>query len=295
MSGLNNDEEKLINEIIKKTEKLKAIGLGMETIKRLLVNDFKILDKFPAKIGEFGTEYEVLQIAESGVKLQKPKVLKGIKPFGKIGYGEKQIKCQYFILDNDCYIKHMDYFSPSMTSNDTDCGADLNTLCNKYLGKSSSQRFVYDDAWGDILLQRKAWIKIANFVFACDNMHQIKLKNLIISLQEDYHATYMRKNELVGSCFDRFWESLINDYSSKAKKPLSDEEQWQIYMDGLHYICSIILTRNNLKTSIEQCKEVMMIWSLEQTEVSAIMNKKGFPMFFDNVIREAYNSMFGGD
>lgn len=90
MSLLNNEEENIINEIVEKTEKLKAIGLGMETIKRLLVNDFKILDKFPTKKGEFGTEYEVLQIAESGVKLQKPKVLKGIKPFGNIGYGEKQ-------------------------------------------------------------------------------------------------------------------------------------------------------------------------------------------------------------
>jgi hypothetical protein len=286
-----SDEEKLIDEIVEKTEKLKALGLDMNTVKRLLVENFKILDNLPNKIGDFGTKYEVLKVAESGVKLQKLKILKGIKPFGSVAFGEKKIKCQYFILDNDCYIKHMDYFSPSMTNNDTDFCADLNTLCNKYIGKSRSKKFIYEDAWGDILLQRKAWIKIANFVFACDNMHQIKLKNLIISLQEDYHATYMRKNELVDSNFDRFWESLINDYSSKAKKPLSDDEQWQIYMDGLHYICSIMLTQNNLKRSIEQCKEVMMIWSLEQTEVTAIMNKKGFPMFFDDVIREVYKEM----
>lgn len=287
---MNARENELVNELVKKVEDLKSLGLTMNTIKRLLVEDFRILDKFPAKIGEFGTKYEVLQMAKSGDKLSKPKVLKGVKPFGTIGIGDKNIKCQFFILGNDCYIKCMDYFSPNLELDEKYNEAPLGVLTKKYMPerKEVHKKFVYVDAWGEIVLQQKAWIKITNFVFACDNMYQFKVRDLILSLQEDFHASDIRKNELMDSDFSKFWDKLISNYCKKTKSALSDEERWQIYMDKLFSMCRTILTRNNLQKSIKQCKEVMMVWSLEQTIVPKILNKKGFPMLFDDVIKEVY-------
>lgn len=291
---MNDKEENVITEIVDKVEKLKTMGLDMNTIKRLLIENFKILERFPPTIGECGTQYEVLQVAESGIKLAKLKELKDIKPYGSVGFGEKRIKCQYFIAENDCYIKHMDYFSAPIKYEEGDFGVDLNTLCEKYIGKNRPRKFVYADAWGEIIAQRKAWIKITNFVFACDNIHKMKVRDLITSLQESYHLTYLRKYDLVSSNFERFWEDLVNDYCKIAKKTLSDKEQWEMYMDGLKKICMIILKPQNLKQGIENCKEIMMMWSLEQDIVPAVMNKKGFPMFFDDVIREVYQMKAGG-
>lgn len=187
----------------------------------------------------------------------------------------------------------MDYFSTPIDYDESDFGADLNTLCEKYMGKNRKSKFVYSDAWGEIIAQRKAWIKITNFAFACDNMHRLKARDLITSLQESYHSSSLRKYDLVGEDFERFWGDLVDDYCKKANEPLSDEERWKIYTDGLKSICTIVLKPRNLKQGIENCKEVMMMWSLEQDVLPAVMNKKGFPMFFDDVIREVYQMKVG--
>lgn len=280
---MNSNESVLIDEINEKVQKLLELGLDMNTIKRLLVENFKILDRFPVSVGDYGVKYEVLQVAESGVKLPKLSVLKGIKPFGSIGFGGKQIKCQYFVIGNDCYIKHMDYFSPILNTPE-DFGADLNTLSQKYLNKERTSKFIYNDAWGEIVLQRKAWIKISNFVVACTNMHQIKTTMLIVKLQELWHFEECELDPY----FEIFWGFLVDDYYKKTVKPLSEQERWNLYMDGLHSICRKVLDKNNLGISIDNCKDAMMMWSLEQTILPAVMNQKGFPMFFDNVIRDIY-------
>lgn len=87
---MNEKEQKVVAEIVDKSEKLKEIGLDINTIKRLLVENFRILDKFPPTIGQLGTQYEILQISESGVKLPKLKELKGIKPYSYVGFGSKK-------------------------------------------------------------------------------------------------------------------------------------------------------------------------------------------------------------
>ena len=73
-------------------------------------------------------------------KLDKPKELKGIKQALSVDYIPKKCKCQVFILDKDIWIKHGDYFSPSMKVEEI--GAPLDYLVNKYTDKTKGKKFI---------------------------------------------------------------------------------------------------------------------------------------------------------
>ena len=139
-------------------------------------------------------------------KLKKPKELHRIKPAFSVMYNPK-CACQVFIKGNDVWVKHRDYFSPSMCEPE-DYGKSLNQLCEKYMGRERPKKFIYEDAWGDVIARNEAWIKleglmddIARGVFPLD------IVATIIRQQELTHS--MELYELCCTPMERFWEQVI--------------------------------------------------------------------------------------
>ena len=141
-------------------------------------------------------------------KLKKPKELYRINPAFSVAYNPK-CRCQVFIKGNDVWIKHRDYFSSSLVSpEDRGLGLSLNQLCEKYLGKDRPKKFVYEDAWGDIIARAEAWVQLKNLmvdirtgVFALDIVANI------LRQQEETHS--MEIYELCCTPMERFWEQVI--------------------------------------------------------------------------------------
>lgn len=98
-----------------------------------------------------------------GGKLTRPKELKGLKQIGSVQY--RKLKCPIFVVDNDIYINHHEYFCPVWIPPDPEYRfAPLNVQAEHYFGKSKSKKFIYDDCWGSIVLQNVAWLKFQNYV-----------------------------------------------------------------------------------------------------------------------------------
>lgn len=83
--------------------------------------------------------YKVIGFYKAGTnmpKLKKPKELSGVNgnsiPFL---YSKGKVKCQfqYFVKDNDLYIKSNDFFSPMFRPNDEDIGMPLGYIMKKIL------------------------------------------------------------------------------------------------------------------------------------------------------------------
>lgn len=145
-------------------------------------------------------------------KLSKPKELKGIKQAFSVNYIENKARCQVFIKGNDVWIKHIDYFSPSLEVEPEDIGAPLKVLCDKYTDKNSRKRkFVYDDSWGDIVLRNEAWLCIENLMLQRKLMHPTDILNQILSQQEEKSIFKFDELELQDTYMSRFFENLLNN------------------------------------------------------------------------------------
>ena len=155
-------------------------------------------------------EYEILSFRRHiDPKLAKPKELKGIKPSGKVMWLGDKATCQYFIKDNDVYIKHRDYFSPTYCKPE-DIGTPLEYRLNKYGIKPAKNKFIYPDNWGAIVLRNEAWIKLNNLIPIIRQSSTPRLLGGQISeLQRKYHK-FTRKLDME---WDRFWEELCGQLS----------------------------------------------------------------------------------
>lgn len=101
-----------------------------------------------------------------------------------------------------------------------DLGKPLGYLVEKYMDKKRTERFVYSDAWGAIVLRQEAWIKIGGLVDDVKSGRFILgIRDEIRSQQEKYH----RFDEFDLCCTDmeRFWEGLV----FKIKKEMAGSEQ----------------------------------------------------------------------
>jgi hypothetical protein len=143
-------------------------------------------------------------------KLDKPKELKGIKQTASIDYIPKKCKCPMFILGDDVWIQHNDYFSPSMKVSPEDVGMPLGYLASKYCGKDKKNKFIYPDSWGDIVLRQQAWIKIENLIHRL-KIHEFELDIVseICRQQEKLHG--FKENELCTTNMERFWEKVVKE------------------------------------------------------------------------------------
>lgn len=140
-------------------------------------------------------------------KLPKPKELKGLKQSYTVEFGGKS-KCGIFLIDNDVYIKHNDYFSPSLKGGynfDTmPLSSKLNTLGISKKGK----KFVYSDDWGDIVLKQEAWILLKNILVDIKNkIHPVRIRHEILRQQEQVHN--MERYDLEVGEWERFYSTII--------------------------------------------------------------------------------------
>lgn len=141
-------------------------------------------------------------------KLKRPKELKGLKANFTVDYIPKKCKCSVYIVGDDIWVQHRDYFSSSMDLPIEDIGAPLDVLCKKYLNKDKSKKFIYGDAWGDIVLRNEAWIHIENVVsYAKENLPYQVVYEII---QEQERINGFEDLELIGTDMERMWDNILN-------------------------------------------------------------------------------------
>lgn len=150
-------------------------------------------------------------------KLDKPKELKGVKQAFSVDYIPKRARCQIYIVDNDIWIKHVDWFSSSMTLPEDEIGAPLEYVANKYLDKQRGKKFTYGDAWGSIVLRNEAWIHIQGLLY------RLKLGEFQLDLVNDILRQIERIErfdhyELVSTDMERFIENVVMELKNYIKE-----------------------------------------------------------------------------
>lgn len=104
-------------------------------------------------------EYSARRYGEP--KLEKPTVLSGVKKSFTVCTGKASHQC--FINKDDIWVKHNDYFSEIWKPPLEEANQTMTALLTKYFGKSNkSQKFIYSDCFGAIVLRGQAWLRIRN-------------------------------------------------------------------------------------------------------------------------------------
>lgn len=141
-------------------------------------------------------------------KLDKPKNLKGIKQVASVAFSK--CKCQIFISGNDVWIKHNDYFSPSLSLGYNFDTMPLSSKINALgIGKKGT-KFVYADDWGDIVLKQEAYIVLKDLMVDINNrVFPPHIVNRITKQQEKWHG--FDELELSVGEWERFYEDVVNE------------------------------------------------------------------------------------
>lgn len=157
-------------------------------------------------------EYSFRRYGEN--KLSKPSELKGMSKAFSIDYIPKKARCQVFIKNNDVWIKHVDYFSPSLDIRPEDQGSNLKTLCNKYCDDNSRKsKFVYDDCFGDIVLRSEAWLCIKNLLNKITKNNHPELVTEILNQQYQKSILDFDGSKLENTEISRFFDNLLLELS----------------------------------------------------------------------------------
>lgn len=142
-------------------------------------------------------------------KLTRPKELKGIKSIGSAEFITKKCNTQVFVEGNNVWIKHTDYFSsiwrpPASERFDM----PLSYYLRKYFGKNKSEKFIYPDGWGEIVLRNEAWIRLDNLVPMCryKEMNHAQIAREILR-QQKFVISGMT-NEVCLE-WERYWERVV--------------------------------------------------------------------------------------
>ena len=144
-------------------------------------------------------------------KLKKPKELNKIKQSFSVDYIPKRCRCQCFVVGDDVWVQHRDYFSSPLKIAPEDAGLDKAKIVKKYLGKDvSSGNFVYPDAWASIILKNEAWIVIKNLAY------NVRAGKFILAIKDEILRQQEKLNgfepyELEVGEMERFWEKVINE------------------------------------------------------------------------------------
>ena len=150
-------------------------------------------------------------------KLKKPKELQGIKQIFSLEYIPKKCRCQIFVKNNDVWVKHRDYFSCEDEPEPHEIGMPLNYFAEKYMGENRPRKFIYEDAWGSVVLRNEAWITIKDLLTDIkSNTFQLDIIREIRRQQEQYHG--LEEYSLCSTDMERFWEKLVNELVGQAKE-----------------------------------------------------------------------------
>lgn len=86
----------------------------------------------------------------------------------------------------------------------------LDYFCEKYMGKSRPNKFIYGDSWGSVIMRNEAWIRLENLIK--DIKNEVFILDIVYSIlrqQEHYHSFDI--HELSPSYMERFWESVVQE------------------------------------------------------------------------------------
>ena len=173
-----------------------------------------VYDKF---MGEPMT-YERISYRQYGQpKLSKPKELKGIKQNFSGEYIAKKCNCPCFCVGDDLYIQHKDFFSSAFESPDEDFGKPVAYLAKKYFDHKKSEKFIYPDGWGSIILRDEAWIVFKNIRPVAERNNSNQLARIMVDMMIDNDI--IAKRNLSGySEFILQWERFYEDVAKKYQK-----------------------------------------------------------------------------
>lgn len=141
-------------------------------------------------------------------KLPKPKELKGIKQSYSVKFDKCQ--CQVFIVDDDVWIKHGDYFSPSLYMGYDFDTMPLSSKLNALNISKKGKKFIYADDWGDIVLKQEAYIVLEGLMI--DIRNKVFPPHIVSSItrqQEVYHG--FDELELSVGEWERFYDDVIRE------------------------------------------------------------------------------------
>ena len=142
-------------------------------------------------------------------KLTRPKELKGVKSIGSAEFIAKKCNTQVFVEGNNVWIKHTDYFSPIWKLPVGErIDMPLSYYLKKYFGKNKSEKFIYPDSWGSIVLRNDAWIKLDNLVPMCryKEMNHTQIAREILR-QQKFVVGDM--SDEVCLEWERYWERVV--------------------------------------------------------------------------------------
>lgn len=149
-------------------------------------------------------------------KMKKPKELRNIKQVFSIDYIPKKCRCGVFIKDDDVWVKHRDYFSDTRKLPAEEIGRPLGFLVEKYCNMAKSDKFVYPDAWGSIVLRNEAWICLKNLMVDIkSDIFVLKIINSICRQQEV--ACGFDEYDLCCTPTERFWEKVVCELKNKTR------------------------------------------------------------------------------
>lgn len=119
-----------------------------------------------------------------------------------------------FVKDNDIWVKHRDYFSPSFIPPAEDIGKPLDYILEKYFDTDTKKKFVYSDNWSDVVLRSEAWIVVENLITAIkDGIFELDILKEIVRQQEKTHG--FKKYDLCCTDMERFWERVVKELKNK--------------------------------------------------------------------------------
>lgn len=163
------------------------------------------------------TRFIVREFRQYGeAKLKKPKELRGINQSLSVPYNPN-CRCGVFLMGTDVWVKHRDYFSGSL-GQPQDYGLPLNNLLDKHLGKERAKKFVYEDAWGDLLGRNEAWIKLESLLEDINSgVFPPVIVSTILRQQEQVHhmQPYDLECTYAGNYMVRFWSKLVMELQSE--------------------------------------------------------------------------------
>lgn len=170
----------------------------------------KLFQKEPVNI-----KFKVYSFRRYGQpKLPKPTELKGIKQLLSVDYIINKCRCQVFIKDNDIWVKHRDYFSPSFIPPVEDIGKPLDYILEKYFNMGMKKKIVYSDNWSDVVLRSEAWIVVENLIAVIkNNIFELDILKEIVRQQEKIHG--FKKYDLCCTDMERFWEKVIREVRTR--------------------------------------------------------------------------------
>jgi hypothetical protein len=178
-----------------------------------LISCKDFLNKYTCKV-EF-EEYSKRKYGEP--KLSKPTELKNTPQFTSVEYIHNKCTCPIFINGDDVWIKHKDYFSESFRPPAEDIGKSQNYILKKYFGAEKSNKFIYSDSWGDIVLRNEAWLCLKNLYKKIKYCGEIQSNFEVQKTVNNFYNIKYKADDVIDGVnnMSKFYENLIHTLYQK--------------------------------------------------------------------------------